>query len=297
MVQIKHGFQGQRMIILPFYLIDEMVQDPLMNDCFVHSLGFFPHAKYHYIDRPSGCPEHIFIYCSDGKGWFECYGKRYVVEENQFVILPPDVAHRYGASGDDPWTIYWFHFRGNKPPVLSNWLGMPFSITPEHNSRIEDRIRLFEEIYHVLDNSLEKESLRYANLSFLYFLGTILYLNTYRSSQANIKYGTSLVNLATHYMNENIERRLKLEDISTHFGYSSSYFYRLFFKSMGYAPMEYFNQLKIQRACYYLINTPRRVNEISLKLGFEDPYYFSRIFKKKMGVSPEMYRSNNRING
>lgn len=58
MVQIKHGFQGQRMIILPFYLVERMGEDPLMNDLCIHSLGYFPNARW--------CSEFILIYCTKG---------------------------------------------------------------------------------------------------------------------------------------------------------------------------------------------------------------------------------------
>ena len=51
-------------------------------------------------------------------------------------------------------------------------------------------------------------------------------------------------------------------------------------KKTGYSPVIYFNHLKIQHACQYLQFTTLRVNEIALKLGIEDPYYFSRYLQK-----------------
>ncbi|HVS95503.1 MAG TPA: helix-turn-helix transcriptional regulator, partial [Puia sp.] len=55
-------------------------------------------------------------------------------------------------------------------------------------------------------------------------------------------------------------------------------------------PIEYFNHLKIQKACQYLLHTELRIKEIACKLGFEDPFYFSRMFHKLMGMSPNQYR-------
>ncbi|MBC7626240.1 MAG: helix-turn-helix transcriptional regulator [Ferruginibacter sp.] len=54
--------------------------------------------------------------------------------------------------------------------------------------------------------------------------------------------------------------------------------------------MEYFNHLKIQKACQFLLFTKLRIKEISIELGIEDHYYFSRLFHKVMGVSPVCYR-------
>jgi AraC-like DNA-binding protein len=72
---------------------------------------------------------------------------------------------------------------------------------------------------------------------------------------------------------------------------SASHFSLIFQKKTGYSPLNYFNQLKIQEACHYLDFSDQKVNQISMLIGFEDPFYFSRIFAKTMGLSPSEYRS------
>ena len=91
-------------------------------------------------------------------------------------------------------------------------------------------------------------------------------------------------------MTENLENKLTLKELASHFGYSESYMYRLFFKETDYAPMNYFLHMKIDRACQLLLHTNMKINQVALKLGFDDPYYFSRIFKKIVGTSPKDYR-------
>jgi AraC family transcriptional regulator of arabinose operon len=59
--------------------------------------------------------------------------------------------------------------------------------------------------------------------------------------------------------------------------------------------MDYFIHLKIQEACKLLVLSRLSISEIAYELGYEDPYYFSRIFKKVMGTSPLQYRSHPRI--
>jgi AraC-like DNA-binding protein len=98
------------------------------------------------------------------------------------------------------------------------------------------------------------------------------------------------ISLATHYMAENIEKKLTLKDLSSRFGYSESYFNRMFCKEVHFSPINYFLHLKIERAGQLLLHTNMKINQISLKLGFDDPYYFSRLFKKIKGVSPKIYR-------
>ena len=86
MAKIKHGFSGQRLIVYPFYVIEQALNNPLVADLVVHSMGYFPKAESHYIDRASGCGEYLLIYCTKGEGWYVLDGKRYVVPENHFFF-------------------------------------------------------------------------------------------------------------------------------------------------------------------------------------------------------------------
>jgi len=99
------------------------------------------------------------------------------------------------------------------------------------------------------------------------------------------------VELSINYMQENISQLLTLEDIARSVNFSASHYSALFRKKTGFAPIEYFNHLKIQKACQYLLYTELRIKEIADKLGIEDPYYFSRMFAKLMGQSPLQYRN------
>lgn len=293
MARIKHGFAGQRLIVYPFYIVEQALNNPLVSDLVVHSMGYFPKADGHFIERTSGCGEYLLIYCTKGEGWFVLDNKKYIVPENHFFILPAEQSHQYGSSDQAPWSIYWAHFKGVKASYISKQLPGVIPIEMDNNSRIGDRIAFFDELLNVLESETDEATVNYVNLSFNHLMSSFLYVKTYRDAKYAQRKAenTFFISLATHYMNENIENKLTLSDLASQFGYSESYLYRLFFKETQYAPMNYFLHLKIERACQLLLNTNMKINQVALKLGFDDPYYFSRIFKKIAGSSPKAYRA------
>ncbi len=289
--KIKDGFKGERALVLPQAIVRQMENNPLTSQILISDIGYYPHAEYHFRERMEPISQFVLIYCIEGRGWFQTNGPVHYLEKDKMVILPAGIPHRYAADENDPWTIYWVHFKGTLAEYFSKGLDMPVSITPGIHSRINDRNELFEEIYHTLTMGFSIENLCYASSAFMHYLGSIKYISSYR-------YGVSgeptnevdIVPAAIHFMEENIEKKLSLAEITAHVGYSQSHFSMLFRKQTGYSPSAFFNHLKIQRACHLLNFTDMKINQICYKVGIDDCYYFSRLFSKIIGTSPIEYR-------
>jgi AraC-like DNA-binding protein len=91
-------------------------------------------------------------------------------------------------------------------------------------------------------------------------------------------------------MKENIQRKLTLKELTDNTSYSVSHFSVVFKKEIGLSPLNYFNLLKIQRACFLFDTTDMKVSQICYKIGIDDTNYFSRLFSKIMGISPREYK-------
>lgn len=288
-MKIKSGFSGERSLVLPKVIIDAMEKDPLTSLLHITDIGYYPRATHHYRHRNPPIGQFVFIYCIDGKGWYELGGVRYDVGPGQYFILPAGEPHTYASSDDEPWTIYWAHFSGTHARhfVASR---APLTIAPSHNSRIANRINLFEEIFATLNDSFAIENLRFAAAAFHHFLESLRCLRLYRKA-ANESHDADVIDSTLHYMEENIERRLTLNDIADYSGFSPSHLSAMFKQRTAQSPLAYFNLLKIRKACELLDSTPMKLNQISFKLGFDDPFYFSRLFSRIMGVSPKRYRT------
>ena len=167
----------------------------------------------------------------------------------------------------------------------------PVTINPESHSRINDRIGLFEEMFNTLKQGYNLDNLRYSSSLLHHFLGTLKYMRQYREANLNQIDDSNVVEAAIHFMNENIEKQINLKMLTEYTGYSSSHFSYMFKQKTGQSPLSYFNLMKVQNACFMLDETDMKINQISGKLGISDPYYFSRMFTKIMGVSPKQYRN------
>ena len=286
----KDGFDGERALVLPLSISKEMENDPIYRTLHITDIGYYPKANNHFRERSEPISQYVFIYCIEGAGWFSLNNEVHQVSRNQYFILPAGVPHKYGSDESNPWTIYWIHYKGKLASQFSSGLNYPIEIKPAVHSRISGRIDLFEEIFRTYEMGYSRENMLYASSVFFHFLGSLRYLQQYRYAAKDESAENDLVTAAIHYMKENTEKKLSLTEIADHIGYSPSHFSILFNKRTGYSPIYYFNQLKIQQACQLLDFTDMKINQVCYKVGIDDSYYFSRLFSKMMGMSPKLYK-------
>lgn len=285
----QHGFEGQRSIIIPDYIVQDIKKAPISSQLFITDIGYYPDARFHQRTRENGCKQYILIYCVKGEGWFSLQGKKMKVSTNQFFIIPKETPHSYASDEQNPWSIYWVHFDGKLASSFYDSEKISQTILPSKISRIEERLQLFEEIIQNLEMGYSRENLEYANICLLHFLASFKYINQFRQLKKFRENDT--VENTILFMKENLDKRLPLEDLANNSKLSVSHFSMVFRKKTSKAPMDYLIHLRIQRACQLLDHTELKIKDIALKVGIEDQYYFSRIFKKIMGTAPVAYRN------
>lgn len=288
-VRKGEGFNGQRAIVLPVKVIKSFRKSPLISNAFITDIGFYPKAKFHYYERKSGTSTHILIYCVDGKGWLNIAGKRIALERDQYIMIPANTPHSYGSDEEHPWSIYWMHFKGNMSAQLADLLNNKNNISPRSIDYSEERIKLFDNIYHILEKGYSDANLQYINMCLWHFLSSFSHAELFQTNSGEAV--EDVIDRSIAFMRANINYPLSLKQLSDQALISSSHYSALFKKKTGYPPLEYFNHIKIQKACQYLEFTGKNVKEVSYTMGFNDPYYFSRLFSNVMGVSPIEFRN------
>jgi AraC family transcriptional regulator of arabinose operon len=286
---IWYGIGRQRIEIPKTVLKQKVLTNALLHQLYVCSLGYYPNARGHYTYRKKGLPENFLFYCVDGAGWYQIGDKKSEVGPNQFFILPQNVEHAYGSTEDNPWSIYWIHFGGESLPQFNELQAVQKHFKPFYIKSSGEIISMFSRMYKALELGYSTDNLIFANLCLPHFLSLFIYNAKHTTVSPNDK--LDVVDSAILYMQEHINENISLRDLSSHYNYSASRFSSLFKQKTGYAPIDYFIQMKMQKASQQLDFSSSSVKDIALSMGFDDPYYFSKRFRKIIGLSPKQYRS------
>lgn len=282
----KDGFKGERMVVLPTESFQEYVEHPQVRRLYLTDVGFFPHARHHYRERKEGIEEYIFIFCMEGSGTIIVKDRKYTLQENQAFCIPCFQGHSYYAHDEDPWSILWVHFKGEDTKYFPLTKCQVLSFNSQDTA---DRMHfLFVLLFQALDENYTLGNFIYLSQTLSLILAEAYDREQGQSVLEQNKHVTDVV----RYMYKHLEENLTLEQIGEEFSLSKSYLNAIFQKHTQHSPMDFFIHLKMKKSCRLLRTTDLPVYEVAQKMGYADPYYFSRIFKKIVGISPRQYRKS-----
>lgn len=281
------GFDGETLIVLPTEVFNDYVQHPLIKRLYLTDAGFFPHAAQHYRARPDGIAEYIFLFCTAGSGVIEVGGQAYPLCANEGFCIPQFQGHRYWADAADPWSLLFVHLKGDDCPLypLDELRICRFS-SKGAISRLEF---LFSTLFRTLEHDYTMGNFIYISQVLALILGEC-YQKTQENNCTDLQ--NRQVTKAIRFMYHHIAEELTLEQLCAELNLSKSTVSAAFQKCTGHAPIEFFTRLKMQEACKLLRSGNSYIYETAHALGYQDPYYFSRIFKKIIGISPRDYQNN-----
>lgn len=289
-VKLREGFAGQDMFVIPRPVISRARQHPLVRSVYPTDIGWFPNAGHHFRQRPNGAGQDHLMLCVAGHGYVELEGQRSHLQKDHILLIPKDTPHTYWAADDDPWSIYWVHFLGEDAEYYVDRIPRPGQPVPLEASAKEEAVRLFRYCLDALHDGYGLPTLIYAAQSTQHILSLLLFRNQSLPMEQRSGPRRASVELAIEFMQNHLSENLRLDDFAREAGMSVSHFSERFRRQTGQSPMAYFIHLRMRLACRLLDLSGKPVKTVALEIGYRDPYYFSRIFKKSMGISPDRYR-------
>ena len=276
-------------------------------EIYCHDVGFtrvppespyppFPEAHPHEFSDTvaTGRVLHEFqlIYITEGRGrfWSGSCGEIDVVPGTVFMLFP-GVEHRYQPLPEFGWFEQWIGFSG--PHAQRLWDN---GILQESNPVFE--IGIHDDLVQAYDAALEL--CREQPPGFQVRLGALV-LQIVASAHAHQRYaqqdGESAATIARarHIMRQSVESGTTVEDVAAHCNVTYNELLRSFRDYTGLTPYQYFLQMRIHRAKELLRDPGLQVKQVASRLNFDNQYYFARLFRQKVGMTPTEWRGSLRV--
>jgi len=280
------GFAGERISVLPRLCVSEALRHPVTSRLLVTDSGFFPRASEHDRARPHGSGEAVLIVCVEGVGWCEVDGTRHRVMPGQVVALAPHTPHRYGASTQDPWSVWWVHLLGSDVVDLVAAVGasraQPVLDVPE----LPRAVALLEEVVAGMERDDLARTLQ-LGAGAAWNLLALLSISPYQPSRERADPAQVAISHIQHHYSD----KMTVPELASMVGLSTSHFAALFRRATGCGPREYQTRLRMLKARQLLDTTDLPVATVARSVGYDDPFHFARQFRAAHGVTASEHRS------
>ena len=222
----------------------------------------------------------VFDFVTHVKGTLKIGDQTHHPQVGDVYIITDDSDHEYKVDLRDPWIKIWFNIVGLLPlPLLDT-----FALRGAHHIPEIDAGYLFLEGYETCCNAASEAEQIVA----------IALHTTIIQIAAEVRSREEPTNRQSQelrdFLNRCIQKTPSLAEIAETLGRSESQTIRTFNRDWGRAPHQFRIERKLQKAQVLLTGTAKAVKEIAAKLGFNDEYHFSALFKQKVGLSPKHFR-------
>ncbi|MDO4297728.1 MAG: AraC family transcriptional regulator [Lachnospiraceae bacterium] len=228
-----------------------------------------------------------------GRGVLEINHKSYSLHCGQIFVIPPDVETYYYADPQDPWNYTWVSFAGTRAAFFLEKAGITAEspvrdtyIEPEEFLKITEKILNHHEL--TVANELIRTSLLYEIIALL--VDSQNQKMGKQKKEMSYDYSPDIyVNSALEYIHRHYHQ-IRVSDIAAYIGISRYYLTHIFKEKLHVSPQEYLLNYRMEQGNRLLRTTNLSIQEISEKVGYENPLTFSKVFKNTYGLSPKNYR-------
>lgn len=238
--------------------------------------------------RPKGRVDFQILYVASGKAHFFFHGKEEIVSAGNMIIYRPKEEQRYYYYGTDQTEVYWVHFTGKEVKKILRAHGIADDMHVIHTGTSLEYKQLFLQMIQELKLCKEdyEELLTHLLSHLLILIHRVLNTRPRTKAHAIMKE----MDAAVKYFHQNYNQPISIEEFAISRHMSISWFIRNFKEYTHSTPAQYLLSLRISNAQTLLESTDYNVTEIAEIVGYDNPLYFSRLFKKQCGMSPSEFR-------
>lgn len=272
---------------IPVFATAQLREHALTKGLYALGMGFYPRAHGHQMSRTRH-DDYLLMYLAEGQGTLQVGDDTHSARAGDLILLPKGVAHHYQAHLHNPWSLYWVHFDGALADAYLANLNLPGNtyVIPlgQHPKLISD----FENLLSVRQTGYRFSGFIYAANVLAQLLAYLATLTPDTQLQEQAVLDREPINAL---MQAHLHDHLDLATLAQAAHLSKFHFAKKYKAQTGYSPIQHFIHMKMERACYLLDSGQQPVSEIAERLGYTDAQYFSRLFKKVVGLSPSDYRA------
>lgn len=231
---------------------------------------------------------YYLVFISKGQGVFEsALTTPHIISEGTCFFLFPNVWHRYKPSLKTGWEEYWVGFNGTYPDDI-----MSKNFFSARNPFVqvglnEQLLILFHHLLEIVQSANPGYHQVISGIA-LEILGLAYTISMHKKQSEDPD--KQLIHKAMFLLRESLEKPVDMQKLIYELPMGYSKFRKMFKVITGHSPHQYHLNLRINKAKELLQTTELNINEIAYQTGFESEFYFSRFFKKKIGLSPTDYR-------
>ncbi|WP_170311681.1 AraC family transcriptional regulator [Vallitalea okinawensis] len=237
--------------------------------------------------------DHELVLILEGKGSFTIEEKEYSVQPGMLFYFYPDLIHSGETRLDEPMHFLAVHFSfafasysGNEYTIDTS----PYKLPLKPVNQLHHYYQIQQVFEHLYKTWLEKGSSYQwqSKILFQEFLFKVLYdLKNPPQNYTNVNRIKHVLN----YINKHYTEHINISQLCSMVQLSRGHFTKIFKHTTGKTPVEHINQVRIEHAKDLLTSTTLPIKDLSRQIGFNDEFYFTRVFKQYEGCSPLEYRN------
>jgi len=230
----------------------------------------------------------IHMVCSGG-GWYKTGSGQFHLTAGQAFCIFPDEETSYEADYENPWEYMWLGFHGYQCEDVVTKMGFSREMPVIYFDHCQALMAEIDQILAARELTFKNQLIRESSMLMIFALLTNEkedMMDVLKKEYTDVLY----VRFVVEQIAQQYRKKIKISQLANEIGISRTYMTSLFKKKLGMSPQEFLIQFRLEKAASMLRETPMPINAIAIDVGYMDSLAFSKVFKRKYGMSPSEYR-------